>query len=273
MHLDLLQSISLCGDPTIPNDDRAGAGAQRAWVIDGATDLGPPGLLGDRGGAAWLAATAEAAFGTARSDDLAGTCTEVFATIASRYADQRRRGPVAAWELPRASFAAVQVTGDALEVAWAGDCAVLHGHDAGVSWRTPAPDRTRESAAAAAIGAGVGARTLRDAAVLEDRRAARTRGRDVLGVDAAASGAATRYMRCPVAPGDTLLLMSDGFSALVDGYAVYDAAGLMAAAAHDGLASLAVQLRAIERDDATCTRYARFKASDDATALWLRLAG
>ena len=39
MHLDLIQSLSLCGDDATSNDDRAGSGALHAWVIDGATAL------------------------------------------------------------------------------------------------------------------------------------------------------------------------------------------------------------------------------------------
>ena len=52
MHLDIVQSLSIAGDSAKANDDRAGAGHARAWVIDGATDLGDPGLVGSRGGAA-----------------------------------------------------------------------------------------------------------------------------------------------------------------------------------------------------------------------------
>ena len=33
------------------------------------------------------------------------------------------------------------------------------------------------------------------------------------------------------------------------------------------------ELRAIEQGDAACTRFPRFKTSDDATALWLRIGG
>lgn len=272
MHLDLIQSISLCGDPSTPNDDRAGASAHRGWVIDGATDLSPPGLLGDRGGAAWLAATADTAFGAADAPGLEAACAQVFAAVEARYAAQRTRAPEAAWELPCASFAAVQVVGDALEIAWAGDCSLLHRGAGGVAWLTPAPDRASESAAAAAVGEGVGARKLRDPAVLADRRAARARsGRQVLGVEAAASAAATHHARGAVARGDMLLLMTDGFAALVDAYGAYDADGLFAAVERGGLAVLANELRAIEREDAACTRFPRFKASDDATALWLRV--
>ena len=274
MHLDLIQSLSLCGDVTTPNDDRAGSSARHAWVIDGATDLSPPGLLGAQGGAAWLAATADAAFAAGPGDDLGATCAQVFATVEARYAAQRQRAPEGAWELPRASFAAVQLVGDLLEVAWAADCAVLRATGDTVAWCTPAPDRARESAQAAALGPGVGATKLRTPAVLADRRAARARpGQRVLGVDAGESARAIETERVAIAAGDDLLLMSDGMAALVDSYAAYDAAGLMAAMRSRGLAALGEKLRAIERDDAACTRYPRFKASDDATALWVRVGG
>lgn len=282
MHLDLLQSISLCGDAATPNDDRAGADATRAWVIDGATDLGPPGLLGDRGGAAWLAAAADSAFGQidghaadrADGGDLRATCGQVFAAVEQRFVHERRRDPVAAWELPSAAFAAVQLTGNQLDVAWAADCAVLLMSRGAATWCTPVPDRRPESAAAAALGDGVGASTLRSPAVLDDRRRARERvDRRVLTVDATVSRRSTDIVTMPVSDGDSVLLMSDGFVALVDSYAAYDAAGLFAAVIERGLASLAVELRTIEQGDAACRRYPRFKRSDDATALWLRVAG
>ena len=38
-----------------------------------------------------------------------------------------------------------------------------------------------------------------------------------------------------------------------------------------GLGPLAEELRGIEQDDAACLRYPRFKASDDASAIWLRV--
>jgi len=274
MHFDLLQSLGLCGDVAVPNDDRAGVRTRHAWVIDGATDLAPPGLMGAQGGAAWLAATADAAFATIEGADLRDTCHRVFATVEAAYARQRQRDPQGPWELPRASFAAVQLVDDGLDVAWASDCSILHASGDGVAWRTPVPSRARESAQAAALGPGIGAVKLRSADVLADRRAARSRaGQRVLGIDAADSAAATTTGRFRIAPGDEVLLMTDGFVALVDSYGVHDADSLFAAVRSHGLAALGVDLRRIERDDAACLRFARFKVSDDATALWLRVGG
>jgi serine/threonine protein phosphatase PrpC len=69
-----------------------------------------------------------------------------------------------------------------------------------------------------------------------------------------------------------VLLASDGFVALVSDYRAYDAEALVLAATSRGLAELGRQLREIEAADAEGQRYPRFKASDDATAVLLRLA-
>jgi len=68
-----------------------------------------------------------------------------------------------------------------------------------------------------------------------------------------------------------ILLCSDGLSALVDRYHAYDAAGLVRAALDKGLQELGRELRAIEAADAGGAKHPRFKASDDATGLLLRL--
>jgi hypothetical protein len=68
-----------------------------------------------------------------------------------------------------------------------------------------------------------------------------------------------------------LLLMSDGFAALADRYRAYDPGGLVQAAADKGLQELGREIRTIENADAGSAKHPRFKKSDDATALLLRL--
>jgi hypothetical protein len=74
-----------------------------------------------------------------------------------------------------------------------------------------------------------------------------------------------------VAPGTKMLLASDGFLALASDYGAYGADSLMEAAVEKGLKSLGEELRAIEAGDAGGDKFPRFKKSDDATALLLRL--
>jgi hypothetical protein len=73
------------------------------------------------------------------------------------------------------------------------------------------------------------------------------------------------------APGTLVLLASDGFLALASDYGAYGADSLMQAALEKGLKALGEELRAIETGDAGGDKYPRFKKSDDATALLLRV--
>ncbi|WP_447727231.1 protein phosphatase 2C domain-containing protein [Sphingomonas koreensis] len=263
MHFDLIQSISLAGSTATPNDDRCGATSQTAWMIDGATDLGPPGLMGNQPGAAWLAATASRAFAAAEADALPDILDHVFARTAAAYAAGRTRDPVDDWELPSAAFLAVALTDRTLDLAWLADCACLVLRDDAAMRLGPQPsaDET-EQARVHAAGAE------RPLAMLRGQRM--RPGRYILGVDPA-HRAFVEHLRVPVAPGDEILLMTDGMAALVDDYGMpVDAFIAMLRA--EGLPSLATRLRTIETEDHDRIRYPRFKRSDDATALWLRIA-
>jgi len=68
------------------------------------------------------------------------------------------------------------------------------------------------------------------------------------------------------------VLMTDGLAALIDDYGL-PPADFARGLRRDGLHGLATRLRAIEGDDPDGARFARFKPSDDATGLWLRIAG
>lgn len=273
MHFDLLQSVSLAGDAATPNDDRVGCGDTLAWVIDGATDLGEPGLVGSRGGAAWLAMEADMAFAAAGDEPVRAICKEVFDRLAHRFDAQRRRDPVAAWELPVASFLVARVSGGSIDCGWLGDCtALLRRADRIDRIGHGAAAKEKEAAKAKSfVGQGLGDKQ-RPQPIVDALRASRMApGRHLLGVDPAAVDHVGRAI-IPCAAGDELLLMTDGFASLIDDYAAMDAQAMFDALASDGLAGLGRQLRTIEEADAACTRYPRFKRSDDATAIWLRVA-
>lgn len=274
MHFDLIQSLSLAGSSDTPNDDRAGVAHGHGWVIDGATDLGPPGLMGARGGAAWLAGEAHAAFTTAESAPIEAMCETVAAHLAHAYAAERTREPLGRWELPMAAFLAVRLAGEALECAWLGDCVgLLRSGDRIIRLGPVRQAKDAEAERAASMAEhGLGS-VKRSAPILENLRASRSRpGIAVLGVEPEAM-ARLETGRVPCAPGDELLLMIDGFSALIDAYAAFDPSALLDALAEQGLARLGLTLREIEAADAACARFPRFKVSDDATALWLRVGG
>lgn len=274
MHLDLLQSISLAGNVSVPNDDRAGSTRAHAWVIDGATDLGPPGLVGAQGGAAWLASVAQAAFTGSGAYTIGTLYADVAAHILAAWERDRTREPEGRWELPLASSLAVRLDPDGLEIGWLGDCVAFLRSGGTVTRLGPEKEvRSSEAARAASLAHhGLGS-VKRSAPILENLRATRGRlGMRVLSVDPGHM-AQVDTARIPCLPGDELLLMTDGYAALIDSYAAHDDTGLVEAIRARGLAAVAEELRAIEQADAACTRFPRFKASDDATALWLRIGG
>lgn len=262
MHFDLIQSISLAGSTATPNDDRYGATPQRAWMIDGSTDLGPPGLMGSQPGAAWLAATASRAFAAAETGTLGDTLDEVYARTAAAYAAERVRDPVDAWELPSAAFLAIALIDGALDLAWLADCVclILRGEVVTRLGPQPSADET-EQARVHATGPERPLEMLRAERMRPERR--------ILGIDPT-HRAHVEHLRVPVEPGDEVLLMTDGMGALVDDYGI-PLDSFIAMLRTEGLPALAAHLRAIETADGTRTRYPRFKGSDDATALWLRV--
>jgi len=77
--------------------------------------------------------------------------------------------------------------------------------------------------------------------------------------------------RVEPAPDSLILLATDGFLALISDYDKYTPETLLAAAERQGLTALGEQLRAIEAADPEGRLYPRFKNSDDATALLMRV--
>jgi len=232
--------------------------------------------LGRQGGAAWLASTADTAFAAACSDTIQSTCHAVFQTIQSEFARQSTRPISAAWEMPKAAFSAIQLSGDRLSIAWASDCPVLLSSGAEVHWCTGTPDTSDETADALAFGdikKDTAAAQMSDA-LIQNRQAHRAQTDHIaLSPNADASAAATNFATAAVSAGDELLLMSDGFSSLITDYKKHTARSLVECVRTHGLGHLAQEIRRIEAEDAACVRFPRFKVSDDATALWLRVAG
>lgn len=267
MHFDLIQSISLAGKASVPNDDRAGSHGALGWVIDGATDLGPVGLVGPRGGAAWIAEQADRAFAASEGASIEAIYGDVFDHIARAYVTARQRDPLADWELPIASGLAARLSEGRIEWGALGDCVGLLASGGTVMRFGRAPSKRAETDQAASVAHSDADTVL--ASLRAARAARRTPVISVLPADLA--GLETGALAA--AAGDEVLLMSDGFAALVEVYEVHSPVTLIAALRTEGLAMLAAQLRAIEADDAGRGRFPRFKPSDDATALWLRVAG
>lgn len=279
MQFELLESLSLPGDPAKPNEDSFSHAAGFACVFDGATVLGEN-LMPGRSDAQWIAQ-----FGARRLRAHAeGDASEPRDMLRAAAADAeksftalRKRAPAETYETPLASLMALFVRGDWLAALWFGDCsALIRSPDGAVSVVGEALDsraRERNRVSRLAEPEGVAATTVREK-FLPALRASRNRvnrgGNWLFSPDVRCAGHATAA-QLAVEPGSLILLASDGFFALVSDYARYSADELLAAAHSRGLAALGDELRAIEAGDPKGLAFPRFKRSDDATALLLSL--
>lgn len=280
MTLQLLDSLSLPGDPAKANEDAFGHDANAAVVIDGATPLGD-GLMPGPSDAAWIAQ-----FGARRlmahlrdGDGARKALRAALADAQKSFEALRRHPPEEMWQTPCASMMLAVPVAGGVEFLWFGDCAaVVKQGDApvtvvGESFDKRAAEAQRAQALAKEKNLSPAAGLSR-AEFIEALRGSRNRINSgdtwLFSPDVkAASHVARRVVK--LVPGSTLLLTSDGFLALASDYGACSADSLMAAAMSKGLKALGEELRAIEAGDAGGDRFPRFKKSDDATALLLRL--
>jgi serine/threonine protein phosphatase PrpC len=279
MQFQLLDSLSLPGDPAKPNEDSFSHEAGFACVFDGATVLGEN-LMPGRSDAQWIAQ-----FGARRLRAHAEEGGRPRAVLRAAASDAeksfnalRKRAPSETYETPLASLMALFVRGDRLEALWFGDCSALIRSPSGavsvvgeaLNMRTRERDRVSHLAGPE----GVAATAVREK-FLPALRASRNRvnkkgGSWLFSPDARCADHAADA-KLAVETGSVLLLASDGFFALVSDYARYSPAELLAAAQERGLAALGEELRAIEAADPKGLTFPRFKSSDDATAMLLSL--
>jgi hypothetical protein len=276
--LTILDQVSLSGDRAKQNDDACGAFGRFAWVIDGATDLHKDPLSPAASDAAFFAHAFHGGLAAA-----AATAFDLPALLAAGMAHAQAawsadaRPIVHAWQSPTASVVAVMETPAGLVATDLGDSRLFtldasgepHAFGGG---RDSAKD---EAAQVRLVTRGRTERPLDRHEVVEELRRRRTLanipgGYWVLGLEDACLER-RREAAIPLVRPAHILLCTDGFAALCDRYEAYNAGGLVAVARDEGLLALGQRLRAIEEEDAIGERHPRWKKSDDATALLLRL--
>lgn len=281
--LRIIDSLSLPGADDRRNEDQLGWTDDCAFVIDGATGLGPDFVVGRHDSdAAWLATFAKVHFeemiAPGRSMVDIVRSTNALARRIVAFAANGRDVP--AWNLPIAGFQMVRIEENAAVTYGLGDCILyLRDCEGTVEAHTALPGMgaVERAAAREAIAKAGGLSKL---PCLVEEPALLARERAIRGTfNSQASGiwtlgsvpeAADHLAIAPLPTGMPLigLLCSDGFAALVDKYARYEPGELIAAAVEKGLKALAAELRDIERVvDPDGRRYPRMKPSDDATAI------
>ncbi len=282
--LTFIESISLAGDREKQNDDACGVAGGMAWVLDGATDLQDEPLTGAASDAAWIAQRANAflhgpgphpaneAAMRARAEQAAADAHAAYIDVAGDLPDQR-------WKWPTSSLLMIAENSDGVIGLDLGDSRLFVLDADERAWAVGGPPQAADNESrmvAAATAAAGGAPLLRHQGTLDLLRAQRDRhniegGYWVFGLDPACAARA-RFWRLMLERPAYLLLATDGFSALVDRYAEYSASELIRRALDKGLHKLGRELRDVEEEDARGARHPRWKRSDDATALLLRLS-
>ncbi|HEX3755628.1 MAG TPA: hypothetical protein VHV26_11190 [Rhizomicrobium sp.] len=283
MAFELTDSLSLPGGTLKPNEDAFGHNGTAAAVLDGATGLGDV-LMPGASDAAWIAQ-----FGTRRllAHLAAGqsppkALRSALSDTEDSFKGLRRRPPDAQWELPCASMMAAIETGAErkrqVEFFWYGDCGALLKTAAGVQMVGEtlvkrAAEAKRAQAFAKLKNILPAAKFSRCELIGQLRKARDFVNSGNYWLFSPDVMAAPHVMHAAFdgAAGAHLLLASDGFLALASDYGAYDAPGLMAAALGKGLAALGKELRTIEESDPDGDKYPRFKKSDDATAVLLKM--
>jgi len=282
MVFEHIDSLTLPGDPAKPNDDALAHEGSSAVVMDGATGLGEP-LLEGRSDAAWVAH-----FGAERliAHMRAGCGSEMalresLHETEKEFVKLRRREPKETYEIPFASMMFVSLEDGRMHASWFGDCAALvlrpgEGIQVlGDALTKRAKERERVAWLAASFGATSAEKGVREVFLPALRRARNFVNSDaggwLFGPDAHAADHASGTS--VAAPPDTIvLLVTDGFLALSSDYDRYGPGALLAAAQSRGLGALGAELRALEESDPDGRRFPRFKKSDDATAMLLRVS-
>jgi len=281
MPLTVLDSITMPGHPV--NEDAIGATPAAAWVIDGTSGPFGRSLLPGPSNAAWLVRTLNDAlavqFAAPRADPPV-LLADVAAQIAAAYAASAL-GPAPAHEQPSACLALVaRDRQGGLHLFNVGDCRLLFGRQGAVSgFGTSGIERLEGALVAEMV------RLRREAPARDPRPALRAILRQNFATAMNRPGgywvvhptmpwvAAVQHLRVPAGEADHLMLMSDGLFRLVDVFGAFDEATLFAAALDGrGLAGLHAELRRYEAGDPECQRHPRFGATDDASALLLRVS-
>lgn len=275
--LTFVESLSLAGDRQKQNDDAHGFDRNAAWVIDGATDLDDAPLTGAKSDASWLAHFTSSYFhGRAAKRDLRRLIEG--ASVAAREEFTRIAGglPLQRWKAPIASLVVCAEQDDQLIGLHLGDCRLLAlGADGALLEGGAAASHAKDEAQLAASQSD-GEKPLLDRsatiALLRSMRAGLNQDGAswTFSLDPKCAQHASMWTLKLHRPAH-ILIASDGFTALSDRYGAYDSASLVRAALDKGLQELGRELRAIETADASGAQHPRFKASDDATALLMRL--
>jgi hypothetical protein len=274
--LTFVEAISLAGDRNKQNDDACGFAGARAWVFDGATDLHDAPLTPAKSDASWIAHFGNAWLHRDSNPTLQDTVRAVSDAAAQRFNGIVGSRPFERWQSPISSLLLIEESASGIEGVDLGDSRIIALDSTGAAFVAGGhDDAADDETALASKQVDKDKPLLRRTDTIDMLRRMRAQlnqpgSRWTFCLEPACADQARIWSFMLARPAH-ILLMTDGFAALTDRYKAYDAAGLVRAAISKGLQELGRELRAIENADEGGDKHPRFKKSDDATALLMRL--
>ena len=283
---EVVEANSDPGSPHKPNEDNFGHSDRCVFVIDGATGLGGSTIVkNETSDAAWLAGNAARYFSQhlGRCEDVPNLVYQFILEVKTQFAEHAGEEKIPRYAWPSASFAMLHDAKNGIEFSALGDCCAYVEDSRGVVTKYSALEEFKQwenEQAATHIKrtGGIGTDSLLDddetLQYLRKIRSLQNTHHSNVWTLGLVPQAADHIFQIPVAieGASTALICSDGFDALVETYDAYSARELISAAKRNGIAALMGELRHIEREiDPRATRFPRFKTSDDATAMLVRL--
>lgn len=276
MALSLDPVISLTNGGKDVNEDLVNTAGSAAWVLDGGTGYADSPFTGAESDAKWYVDTIDdylSAHVSESSESLSGILKNAVKYASDEYRETVGDLPREAY-LPTATAAIVRLNGETLEYLVLGDCRVLVSKAHTIATVTDSRMQPIEQMAIEAVLETVKQRdvTVGEARELVIDRFERNRklantseGYWVLTINPeAVAHALTGSFE--VDEETSVYLMSDGFSAIVDTYNLYEKwADVIEAIDHGESQELVAKMREVEQADSRCISYPRTKPSDDAT--------
>lgn len=281
--------FSLAGSSAKPNEDRIGAAHNTVWVIDGATGLGERTAYVAQEGdtdASWLAQNldkffchAATAYGTNHIDLILAAHT----ALTEKFKQNAFAIPEAPYAFPSAALTLLTYDEERIKISSLGDGTTLlrneegkilkHGGDpVHLANDAAANEELRHMRQTLPAHEHGKMRELILPTLRKNRSTANQMGG--FGYFTLAGPIAPSLIRnfeCPRQSIQDAALFSDGFYAIVEDYQEMSDAELMKYLGQNKADEVATKIRSIEDADPIGEKFPRFKKSDDATCLYLKL--